>query len=79
MSGALVGAASEGFASRADCEANMHRGPVPTDKWDFYIDKRGTHRWRRYARNGRVVGSASRGFPTREEAMANARRQGYDC
>ncbi len=76
--GNVVGAASEGYASREDCEANMRRGPVPSDKWDFYIDKRGAHRWRRYARNGRVVGAASRGFPTRAEAEANARRQGFE-
>lgn len=75
--GAVVGAASEGYVSRADCEANMTRGANSADKWDFYIDKRGAHRWRRYARNGAVVGAASRGFPTRAEAEANARRQGY--
>ncbi|GMG84102.1 hypothetical protein LNKW23_33160 [Paralimibaculum aggregatum] len=76
--GGVVGASSEGYVSRSDCEANMNRGPVPSDKWDFYIDKRGAFRWRRYARNGRVVGAASRGFATRAEAEANARRQGFE-
>ena len=75
--GDVVGAASEGYANREDCERNMTRGPCPTDKWDFYIDRRGRHRWRRYATNGRVIGAASRGFPTRKEAEDNARRQGY--
>lgn len=75
--GTIVGAASEGYASQADCEANAARGPNPTDKWDFYIDKRGAYRWRRYARNGTVVGAASRGFPSRAEAEANARLQGF--
>lgn len=76
--GAVIGASTEGYGSRADCEANMTRGPVPSDKWDFYIDKRGAFRWRRYARNGRVVGAASRGFATRETAEENARLQGYE-
>jgi len=76
--GEVVGAASEGYASRADCEANMSRGPVPTDKWDFYKDRRGSYRWRRYALNGRVVAAASRGFPSMQEAEANARRQGFN-
>jgi len=75
--GAVVGASSEGYARRMDCEGNMRRGPNPTDRWDFYLDRRGRHRWRRYALNGRVVGAASRGFPTRAEAEDNARRQGF--
>ena len=77
-SGEVVGAAPEGYASRADCERNMNRGTCPTDRWDFYIDKRGRHRWRRYAMNGRVIGAASRGFPSRAAAEDNARRQGYE-
>ena len=76
-SGAVVGASSEGYASRGDCEANMNRGHVPTDKWEFYKDRRGLMRWRRMARNGRVIGAASRGFATRAEAEANAARQGF--
>lgn len=76
--GEVVGAASEGYADKADCERNMTRGVCPTDRWDFYIDRRGKHRWRRYAMNGRVIGAASRGFATRAEATDNARRQGYD-
>lgn len=75
--GSVVGASSEGYATREACEANMHRGPNPTDKWDFYVDRRGLYRWRRIAVNGLVVGSASRGFPDRAAAEENARRQGY--
>jgi len=76
--GQVVGASSEGYETRAACEANMNRGPNPSDKWDFYVDKRGLYRWRRFARNGLVVGSASRGFPDRKAAEENARRQGYE-
>jgi len=28
------------------------------DKFDFYKDKKGEHRWRRVAPNGEVVGAA---------------------
>lgn len=76
--GEVVGAASEGYASRTACESNMARGACPSDRWDFYVDKRGLHRWRRYAMNGRVIGAASRGFASRAEAEANARRQGFE-
>lgn len=75
--GKVVGTATEGYASKADCEANMRRGPVPTDSWEFYTDRRGQHRWRRRARNGEIVGAASEGFPSRAAAEENAARQGY--
>lgn len=75
--GLLIGAASEGFATREECEENMNRGGNHADRWDFYIDRRGAFRWRRYARNGRVVAAASRGFSSRAEAEENARYQGY--
>ncbi|MEM1346432.1 MAG: hypothetical protein AAGI34_17860 [Pseudomonadota bacterium] len=74
----VVGASTEGYAARAECEANMNRGPNPTDKWDFYIDRRGLYRWRRLALNGRLIGAASRGFDGRAAAEANARRQGFE-
>lgn len=76
--GTVIGASSEGYVNRADCENNMRRGAVATDKWDFYKDKRGRFRWRRAALNGTIVGASSRGFMNREEAEANARRLGYD-
>jgi uncharacterized protein YegP (UPF0339 family) len=75
--GTIVGAASEGYKARSDCEANMKRGPKDGDKWEFYADKRGQHRWRRSASNGKVVGSAASGFPSLEAAKKNAARQGY--
>lgn len=75
--GKIVGAASEGYKSKADCEANMNRGPNPKDKWEFYQDKRGQHRWRRFASNGAIVGSSSEGYNSKADAAANAARQGY--
>lgn len=75
--GQIVGAASEGYKKRSDCEANMNRGPKDSDKWEFYEDKRGEHRWRRKASNGQVVGAASEGYKKKSDAEANAARQGY--
>lgn len=75
--GAIVGAACEGYAKRADAEANMTRGYVPLDRWEFYKDKRGAIRWRRLASNGKIVGTCTEGFPSQAEAEANAARQGW--
>lgn len=75
--GNIVGAACEGYKARADCEANMNRGPKDSDKWEFYQDKRGEWRWRRKASNGKIVGAASEGYKARKDAEANAERQGY--
>ncbi|MGF1554230.1 MAG: hypothetical protein ACFBWO_17260 [Paracoccaceae bacterium] len=75
--GVLVGAACEGYSSRADAESNMRRGYVPLDRWEFYKDKRGLIRWRRMAANGKIVGAATEGFATRADAEANAARQGW--
>jgi uncharacterized protein len=55
----------------------MNRGHVATDSWDFYADKRGEHRWRRKASNGKQVGKSSEGYKSKADAEANASRQGY--
>lgn len=75
--GRIVGAACEGYKSRADAEANMNRGTNHKDKWDFYKDKRGQWRWRRMASNGKIVGAASEGYNGKGDAEANAARQGF--
>ncbi len=75
--GQIVGAACEGYKSKADCEANMKRGSVASDKWEFYTDKKGEHRWRRTASNGNIVGAASEGYKSKKDCEANAARQGY--
>jgi uncharacterized protein YegP (UPF0339 family) len=75
--GNIVGAASEGYKAKSDCEANMNRGPNPKDKWEFYEDKRGEWRWRRKAINGNVIGAASEGYKAKRDAESNAERQGY--
>jgi uncharacterized protein YegP (UPF0339 family) len=77
--GQIVGAASEGYKSRKDAEANMNRGPNPKDKWDIYQDKRGEWRWRRRAVNGNIIGAASEGYKSKGDAVANAERQGYSA
>ncbi|MEM9011957.1 MAG: DUF1508 domain-containing protein [Pseudomonadota bacterium] len=75
--GQIVGAASEGYTKKSDCEANMKRGPNPKDKWEFYKDKRGEFRWRRRASNGAIIGASSEGYTKRGDCEANAARQGY--
>ncbi len=77
--GKIVGAASEGYKSRADAEANMKRGKNAKDKWEFYKDKRGQWRWRRMATNGNLVGASSEGYNSKGDAEANAARQGYSA
>ena len=76
--GQIVGAASEGYTKKKDCEANMNRGANPKDKWEFYKDKRGEYRWRRKAVNGSVIGASSEGYTKKKDAEANAARQGYE-
>lgn len=73
----LVGAATEGYSAKSDCEANMRRGTRAGDRWDFYADKRGQHRWRQTAQNGQVVGASPSGYPTLDAAKAGAARRGY--
>jgi uncharacterized protein YegP (UPF0339 family) len=77
--GRIVGAASEGYDSKAECEANMNRGAVPSDTWEFYQDKRSAWRWRRKAANGQVVAAASEGYDKRADAEANAARQRWSA
>lgn len=77
--GRIVGAASEGYNKRSDCEANMNRGPNPKDKWEFYQDKRGEYRWRRKAVNGNIIGASSEGYNKQSDCEANAARQGYSA
>ena len=76
--GQIVGAASEGYKSKSDCEANMNRGPKDSDKWEFYADKRGEHRWRAFASNGKQVGRASEGFSSKKASQNNARLNGWN-
>lgn len=75
--GKVIGASSEGYNNRADCEANAKRGKNAKDSWDFYEDRVGKWRWRRTATNGKIVGASPAGFASRNDAEANASRQGY--
>lgn len=83
--GNIVGAACEGYKAKADCEANAERhgmngnpnGLGKNDKWEFYEDKSGDHRWRRTASNGEKVGASSEGYSSSGDCKANAGRNGY--
>lgn len=48
------------------------------DKWETYKDKRGEHRWRRKASNGKIVGSSCEGYTQKSACEANAQRHGKD-
>ena len=47
------------------------------DKWEFYTDRSGHWRWRRYAPNGVLVGASTEGYVNKADCIANARRHGY--
>lgn len=46
------------------------------DKWEFYEDEEGLHRWRRTALNGEIVGASSQGYKDKENCLENAVRNG---
>ena len=75
--GEIIGASSESYKSRKDCEANAGRNTAK-DKWEFFKDKGGKHRWRALSNdNGRQVGKATEGFSSRKNAENNAKLNGW--
>ena len=74
--GNIVGASTQGYKSKSDCEANAHRSDSG-DKWEFYKDAKEEWRWRRTASNGNIVGAASEGYKAKASAESNARRNGW--
>ncbi len=73
----IVGASSESYKARKDCEANANRNAAK-DKWEFYKDKRGESRWRAFSTaNGKQVGRSSEGFSTPANCKKNAAMNGY--
>lgn len=75
--GEIIGASSESYKSRKDCEANAGRNTAK-DKWEFFKDKGGKHRWRALSNdNGRQVGKATEGFSSRKNAENNAMLNGW--
>ena len=75
--GEIVGAASESYKAKKDCEANANRNTA-NDKWEFYKDKAGKSRWRCFSpANGKQVGKATEAFSSPANAKNNARMNGY--
>ena len=79
--GNIVGASTEGYTDKQDCEANARRNGWggcgqggADDSWDFYQDNRDEWRWRRTASNGHIVGASSEGYTAKADCEANARR-----
>lgn len=83
--GNIVGSATEGYSSKALAQANAERHGLngnpkklgATDKWQFYKDKSGKHRWRRTATNKEIVGSSSESYRSSAACRENAKRNGF--
>lgn len=76
VNGQVIGAASEGYKDKSDCQKNANRDGSK-DKWEFYTDKRGEHRWRATASNGRQVGRSSEGYKAKKDCQHNAKANGW--
>jgi uncharacterized protein YegP (UPF0339 family) len=75
--GEIVGASSESYKAKKDCDANANRDTAK-DKWEFYKDKGGKHRWRALSTaNGKQVGKATEGFSSKKNAEHNATLNGW--
>jgi len=48
------------------------------EKWEFYKDKKGEHRWKRFASNGEIIGAATEGYVRRIDCLRNAHRNGFE-
>ncbi len=42
-------------------------------KMNYYLDKKGEHRWRALSSNGKIVGSSSEGFASKTNASNNVK------
>jgi uncharacterized protein len=75
--GEIVGASSEGYSAKKDCEANANRD-TSGDRWEFYKDKAGKHRWRCFSpANKKQVGKSTEAFSSAANAKNNARINGF--
>lgn len=75
--GEIVGASSESYKAKKDCEANANRD-FSGDKWEFYKDKRGQNRWRCFSpANKKQVGKSTEAFASPSGCKNNAKMNGY--
>jgi uncharacterized protein YegP (UPF0339 family) len=75
--GEVIGASSESYKAKKDCEANANRDTTK-DKWEFYKDKRGGNRWRCFSTaNKKQVGKSTEAFKSPADCKANARMNGW--
>jgi uncharacterized protein YegP (UPF0339 family) len=75
--GEVIGASSESYKAKKDCEANANRDTAK-DKWEFYKDKRGGNRWRCFSTaNKKQVGKSTEAFKSPADCKANARMNGW--
>lgn len=77
INGEIVGASSESYKAKKDCEANANRD-TSVDKWEFYKDKRGQSRWRAFSTaNKKQVGRSTEAFASPAACKNNARINGW--
>ncbi len=75
--GEIVGASSESYKSKKDCEANANRD-TSGYKWEFYKDVKGESRWRCFSKaDGKQVGKSTEGFASPSGCKNNAKMNGY--
>ncbi len=73
--GEIVGASTEGYHNKSDCEDNAHRNGWPKgDTWKFYKDAAGEWRWTRTAPNNEIVGASTEGYVNKSDCESNASR-----
>jgi len=74
--GEIIGASSEGYNDKKDCQKNANRDGSK-DKWEFYKDKRGEFRWKSTASNGKQVGKCTEGYKAKKSCEHNAAANGW--
>ena len=83
--GEIIAAAHEGYKQEINSKKNAQRhgyegnpdGLGARDKWEFYEDAKGEHRWKRTASNGEPVGRSTEGYTSKVNCEANAKRNGW--
>ena len=83
--GNIVGASSEGYSQKANCQANAERHGYngnpnnlgAKDKWEIMTDAKGEYRWKRTASNGEQVGRSTEGYSSKANCEANAKLNGW--
>ena len=85
INGNILAAAHECYGTADQVKKNAQRhgyegnpeGLGLNDNWEFFIDAKGEHRWKRTAPNGEPVGRSTEGYTTLKNCLSNAKRNGW--